>query len=132
NELLLNSDGLDVPSHWIKTQLGKVFDVYVGATPSRQNNDYWGGSIPWVSSAEVAFCKILSTKESITVEGLANSSTNIHPKGTVMLAMIGQGKTRGQVAVLDIEACHNQNTAALRIPKGFIVSEFLYYYLVKK
>jgi len=49
-----------------------------------------------------------------------------------MLAMIGQGKTRGQVAILDIDACHNQNTAALRIPNGFVVSEYLYFFLTKQ
>ena len=82
--------------------------------------------------SEVAFCRIDSTKEKITTLGLSNTSTNIHPPGTVMLAMIGQGKTRGQVAILDINACHNQNTAALRVPDGFAVSEYLYFYLTNR
>lgn len=64
--------------------------------------------------------------------GLDKASTSIHPVGTVMLAMIGQGKTRGQAAILDIEACHNQNTAALRVPSGFAISEFLYLFLEKQ
>ena len=123
-------DGL--PDTWLDTKIGHVFDVHVGATPSRSNHDYWDGGIHWVSSSEVAFCRISSTKETITESGLNNTSTNLHPPGTVMLAMIGQGKTRGQVAILDIEACHNQNTAALRVPKGFSVSEFLYFFLAKQ
>ncbi|EIZ1360309.1 restriction endonuclease subunit S [Vibrio vulnificus] len=123
-------DGL--PDTWLDTKIGHVFDVHVGATPSRSNNDYWGGCINWVSSSEVAFCRISSTKETITESGLNNTSTNLHPPGTVMLAMIGQGKTRGQAAILDIEACHNQNTAALRVPEGFAVSEFLYFFLTKQ
>lgn len=49
-----------------------------------------------------------------------------------MLAMIGQGKTRGQPAILKIPAAHNQNTAALRVPKEMCVSEYLYYYLWEK
>ena len=49
-----------------------------------------------------------------------------------MLAMIGQGKTRGQPAILDIEACHNQNTAAIRVHTEYCVSEFLYYYLYER
>ena len=127
-----SESGDTLPDCWVKTQIGHVFSVYVGATPSRSEVDFWNGNIPWVSSAEVAFCRINDTKEKITQEGIRSASTELHPKGTVMLAMIGQGKTRGQPAILDVEACHNQNTAALEVPAGFCVSEFLYYYLCEK
>lgn len=120
------------PDSWVQTNVGRIFDVYVGATPSRQREDFWNGEINWVSSSEVAFCRIQSTKENITDEGYKSTSTTIHPIGTVMLAMIGQGKTRGQAAILDIEACHNQNTAALRVPENIAKSEFLYFYLLYK
>ena len=120
-----------LPNKWQYTQLGKVFDVYVGATPSRKESQYWSGDIPWVSSSEVAFRRIKDTKEKVTDVGVKNTSNNIHPVGTVMLAMIGQGKTRGQAAILDIEACHNQNTAAIRIPEPFVISDYLYFYLMK-
>lgn len=123
---------IQTPKSWLSTNIGYIFDVYVGATPSRTVEDYWEGNIPWVSSSEVAFCRITSTKETISALGLSKTSTNLHPPGTVMLAMIGQGKTRGQVAILDIQACHNQNTAALRVPSGLVISEYLYFYLVKQ
>lgn len=123
---------VELPESWVSTGVGNIFDVYVGSTPKRNIDEYWHGTIPWVSSSEVAFCRITSTKESITPEGLSTTSTNVHPVGTVMLAMIGQGKTRGQVAILDIEACHNQNTSALRIPEDFVLSEFLYFFLTKQ
>lgn len=125
-----DSKEIELPFSWINTQLGFVFDVYVGATPSRNEPDFWEGNVHWVSSSEVAFCKITNTKEKITDKGLSAASTKVHPVGTVMLAMIGQGKTRGQAAILDIEACHNQNTAALRIPVNFVISEYLYFFLV--
>ncbi|MFH0287486.1 restriction endonuclease subunit S [Vibrio owensii] len=121
-----------LPNSWLNTCVGKIFDVHVGATPSRKDPMYWEGDIPWVSSGEVAFSLITETNEKITESGLLNSSTKIHPCGTVMLAMIGQGKTRGQPAILRIEAAHNQNTAALRVPEGMCVSEFLYYCLWEK
>ncbi|MBD8158228.1 restriction endonuclease subunit S [Pantoea agglomerans] len=121
-----------LPKKWLNTRLGHVFDIFVGATPNRAKSEFWSGNIPWVSSSEVAFCKITKTKEAITELGLRNTSTSVHPKGTVMLAMIGQGKTRGQAAILEIEACHNQNTAALRVPEGFVLSEYLYYFLVQQ
>jgi type I restriction enzyme S subunit len=119
----------DLPEEWLSTRLGDACDVFVGSTPSRKNIDYWEGEIPWVSSSEVAFCNIGNTKEKISELGLKNTSTKIHPKGTVMLAMIGQGKTRGQPAILDIPACHNQNTAAIRVLPEIIKSEYLYYFL---
>lgn len=126
------SPGHRLPDSWVMTSIGRVFNVFVGSTPSRTREDYWNGDIPWVSSSEVAFCRITSTKEAITETGFSNASTTIHPVGTVMLAMIGQGRTRGQVAVLDIPACHNQNTAALRVPKEFVISDYLYYYLTQQ
>lgn len=124
-----DDSSIELPTFWRSTKLGQVCDVYVGATPSRKETAYWGGDINWVSSSEVSFCRIRSTKESITADGLKKTSTNIHPSGTVMLAMIGQGKTRGQAAILDIEACHNQNTAALRVLPDYLLPEYLYFFL---
>ena len=128
----IQNELMKLPSSWLWTQIGLACDVYVGATPSRKNEAFWNGNINWVSSSEVAFCRINETKETITNEGLKGTSTNIHPKGTVMLAMIGQGKTRGQPAILDIEACHNQNTAALRVLDNHCLSEYLYYFLYER
>lgn len=124
--------GYPLPNSWVEAKAGTVFDVYVGATPSRGNSKFWGGTIPWVSSSEVAFCRIKETKESITDAGYKSASTNMHPAGTVMLAMIGQGKTRGQPAILDVEACHNQNTAAFRVHQNYCISEYLYYFLYER
>jgi len=61
--------------------------------------------------------------------GLANTSTKVHAPGTVFLGMIGEGKTRGQAAILDITACHNQNSAAIRVAETPIPSEYIYHYL---
>ena len=120
----------DLPNGWLKTKFGNTTEVFIGSTPSRKNNEYWNGDIFWVSSGEVKFSNIVDTKEKITYLGLNNSSTTIHPIGTVMLAMIGEGKTRGQVGILKIEACHNQNTAAIRVNKEYLLSEYLYYFLM--
>jgi type I restriction enzyme S subunit len=119
----------ELPEGWVWTKFGQIFNVFVGSTPSRKEPSFWGGHIPWVSSGEVAFCRIKQTKESITTEGLNSSSTKVHPVGTVMLGMIGEGKTRGQAAILDIAAAHNQNTAAIRVSETPIPPEYVYYYL---
>jgi len=128
----LNQAELDslwpIPTSWQWGKLGEFFRVYVGATPSRKRVDYWDGDIPWVSSGEVGFCRIKKTEETITLKGLLNSSTEKHPPGTIMLGMIGEGKTRGQSAILDIGAAHNQNTAAIRVSETECVPELLFYY----
>ena len=121
---------LSLPETWVKVRLGEIFEVEVGATPSRQKTEYWNGEIPWVSSGEVHFDTISRTNEFITQEGLKHASTNIQPVGTVMLAMIGEGKTRGQAALLHVEAAHNQNTAAILVSKTSCEPKYVYYFLM--
>ena len=125
-----NTVNLSLPKTWLQPRIGDVFRVEVGATPSRQKLEYWNGDIHWVSSGEVHFNTITNTKECITEEGLTHSSTNIQPVGTVLLAMIGEGKTRGQAAILSTPAAHNQNTAAILVSKTPCHPKFLYYYLL--
>ena len=120
----------EISGLWRWVKVGDLFSVYVGATPSRKNQRYWNGEINWISSGEVCFATINRTGETITQEGLANTSTEVHPIGTVMLGMIGEGKTRGQAAITNIEACHNQNTAAIRVSESDIQPEYVYYYLL--
>ena len=119
----------ELPEGWVWIALGQCFDVYVGATPRRNREDYWNGEIAWVSSGEISFNRITETRETITTEGLKNSSTDLHPPGTVLLGMIGEGKTRGQVSILDIYACNSQNSAAIRVSEAGASPEFVYYYL---
>lgn len=119
----------DLPEGWCWTTIGECFDVQVGATPSRSQSAYWGGDVPWVSSGEVQFCRIRATRETITAAGLRNSSTKMNPAGSVLLGMIGEGRTRGQVALLDIEACNNQNCAAIRVSCTPILPEYVYFWL---
>ncbi|GAA2289807.1 restriction endonuclease subunit S [Streptomyces kunmingensis] len=119
----------DVPKSWRWASIGSLFKVAVGATPARDNSEHWTGDIPWVSSGEVAFGRISGTRESISVGSMANPAARIHPPGTVMIAMIGEGRTRGQAAILDIAAAHNQNCASIRVSETQILPEFVYYFL---
>jgi type I restriction enzyme S subunit len=121
--------GFDIPETWKSMLMGHVFSVHVGATPSRKKNEFWNGDIFWVSSGEVAFCEIYKTVETITEKGYENASTEIHQEGTVLLAMIGEGKTRGQAAILRVPAAHNQNTAAIRVSEVGLPPEYIYYFL---
>ncbi|MEZ5627478.1 MAG: restriction endonuclease subunit S [Rhodocyclaceae bacterium] len=118
-----------LPAGWVWGSLGQCFHVAVGATPSRKEPRYWNGRIPWVSSGEVQFSRIADTRERITEDGLRNSSTQINPAGSVMLGMIGEGKTRGQVSILDIDAANNQNCAAIWVSETDIPPEYIYFWL---
>lgn len=121
-----------IPSGWVWTRTGDFFDVALGRTPKRGEPAFWGGSIPWVSSGEVAFRRIKSTNEMITEAGLGDPEKRLHPPGTVMLAMIGEGKTRGQAAILDVAAAHNQNCASIRTENTGVLPEWVYYCLVER
>lgn len=118
-----------LPEGWCWATMGQCFTVSVGATPSRKEPSYWNGSIPWVSSGEVQFGRIKHTREHITESGFKNSSTRVNPIGSVILGMIGEGKTRGQSAILDVESCNNQNCAAIWVSQAGIKPEFIYYWL---
>ncbi len=95
--------------------LGSIAKITSGGTPDRMNANYWNGTIPWVKTAQIQNCTIAAddVDEWITEEGLAQSSARRVPKGTILMAMYGQGKTRGQVAILGLDATINQACAAL-------------------
>src|ERR1035437_110513 len=118
-----------VPEGWKKKRLSDLADVTSGGTPSRTKSAYWGGDIPWVTTAEIRNGTITDTQEKITASGLANSSAKLFPKGTILLAMYGEGKTRGQVALLGIDAATNQACAAI-LPKENVSGEYLYHNLL--
>jgi len=116
----------DLPATWHFCEISTIGNVYNGSTPSRKINKYWRGNIHWVSSGEVSNTRISDTRERITKSGFENSSVKLFPIGTVLIAMIGEGKTRGQAAILDIESTCNQNVAAVVINHGLVLPEYLY------
>lgn len=93
--------------------LNSIGDVQTGATPSRKHTEYYNGSIPWIKTGEVRYSKITSTEESITKEAVDNSNCKVLPAGTVIIAMYGQGDTRGKAAITGIPATTNQACAAI-------------------
>ncbi|MDZ4992304.1 restriction endonuclease subunit S [Clostridium perfringens] len=113
---------------WKEYKLGDLFNLSSGGTPSRSNNEFWDGDIPWVTTGEIDFNVIKETKEKITSEAINNSSAKIFPVGTILIAMYGQGKTRGKSAILGIEATTNQACAAL-MSKEKINKTFAYQYI---
>ena len=102
-----------LPEGWHRSTLGEIAQISSGGTPDRSAPAYWGGAVPWVTTGEIRFKTITDTNEKITEAGLKNSSAKLFPPGTLLMAMYGQGKTRGQVAKLGIEAATNQACAAI-------------------
>jgi type I restriction enzyme, S subunit len=116
---------------WQTKPIGEVFKVTTGGTPSRDNSAFWNGDVPWVKTGEVNYCVIESTEERITQEGLKRSAAKLCPPNSVLIALYGQGPTRGRVGMLGIEATVNQACAAI-YPSVEFDPWFVYYYLSGK
>nr|WP_067724376.1 restriction endonuclease subunit S [Acinetobacter terrae] len=104
---------------WSTNKIEEISVVTSGGTPSRSVIEYWNGDIPWVTTSLVDFNYINKAEEYITQVGLDNSSAKLFPKDTILMAMYGQGITRGKVAILGIEATTNQACAAIKLKNSF-------------
>ena len=110
-------------------RLKDVCQLKVGGTPKTNIKEYWdNGTIPWMSSGEINKDKIYFTEKCITEKGFNNSNTKLLPLDTVIIALAGQGSTRGKVAITKIQLCTNQSLCGM-IPNDKINSNFLYFYL---
>ncbi len=109
--------------------IGEIAECYAGATPSSTISAYWtNGTIPWMSSGEVNKKIIYDTEKKITQAAYDSCSTKMVPPNAVVVALAGQGKTRGLVARTRIELCTNQSLCSI-IPNEEVNSDFLYYFL---
>lgn len=109
--------------------LGEAASCYSGATPRTDVAEYWeNGSITWMSSGEVNKGIITDTVEKISQLGFDSCSTKMVPPNSVVIALAGQGKTRGMVAITRIALCTNQSLCSI-IPDSTLDSGFLYHFL---
>nr|WP_322626056.1 restriction endonuclease subunit S [uncultured Flavobacterium sp.] len=113
---------------WEKMKLGNLSDMSSGSTPSRTKEENFNGSIPWVKTTEVNGKVITDTLEKISEDALKNSSCKLFPEGSIVIAMYGQGKTRGQIGILGIEAATNQACCVLK-PSEKANFTYVYYTL---
>jgi restriction endonuclease S subunit len=112
-------------------KIADLCKVSSGGTPSRSVNAYYqNGDILWVKTTEVRNDIITDTEEKITKLGLENSSAKIYPSGSLLIAMYGQGLTRGRTAKLAVPAATNQACAVLHeIDNSQIETDFLWLYI---
>lgn len=121
----------EIPEGWKKSHLKWVTKVFAGGTPDKANIKYWeDGTIPWIASGEVNQETIKYPTTYITKAGFANSSARWIEKDALVVALAGQGKTKGMVAYLEINTTGNQSLAAVIPNKERIYPKYLFYYLM--
>lgn len=104
----------EIPDNWVWCRLGEVCDIGTGATPLTSNPEYYqNGNIAWVTSSLTGNLFVKEPTSFITEKALRETNCKIYPKGTLLIAMYGQGKTRGQISELLIEAAINQACVAI-------------------
>ncbi len=126
-----NSSKLKLTTSFEIKKIKEICAVSSGGTPSRDRKEYYTGNIPWIKTGEVINDIIYDTEEKITEEAINNSSAKIYPKGSLIIAMYGQGLTRGRTAKLGIDASTNQACAVLfNIDNTTVLTDYLWAYLM--
>ena len=118
-----------LPRHWGAAHLKWISTLYAGGTPSKAIEEYWeNGSVPWLNSGEVNQGRITEASTYITESAYRNSSAKWIPKHALVMALAGQGKTKGTTAQLAIDATCNQSMGAI-VPHDGINARYLYWWL---
>jgi len=112
-------------------RIGDICKLMTGGTPSRSRPEYFlNGNIKWLVSGDIHQGEIYDCEGRITSEAMKSSNTKILPLNSVMIALNGQGKTRGSVALLRTEATCNQSLVSISpINEKELLSEFLFHNL---
>lgn len=119
-----------IPEHWDVPEIKYLVRIASGGTPDRNHPEYWNGNIPWIKTGELQNDIITNAEEYITEEGLNNSSAQVFNINTILVAMYGQGKTRGMTALLKTPASTNQACAGLTITNSNVQIEYLWQCLI--
>ncbi|WP_432037654.1 restriction endonuclease subunit S [Streptomyces cucumeris] len=113
---------------WKLHKVSQEFRTASGTTPTSSDASYFDGPYPWVNSADVRDELIRKAEKSVTKKALLDfSALKVNPAGALVVALYGQGTTKGRVGILDMDACLNQACCAL-VPTGSISTEFAYYW----
>lgn len=112
---------------WIEVELGEICFTTSGGTPSRNQMNFYQGSIPWVKSGELDKGIIYDTEEHISEEAIQKSSAKIFPKGTLLIALYGA--TIGKLAFLGVDAATNQAICGIYRSQE-VDSKYLYNFLL--
>lgn len=111
---------------WEQRELGDHSEIITGGTPNTSHSEYWNPKeIPWMSSGEINSKVIYTTDNMISKTGFSNSSAKWVKEKSVLIALAGQGKTRGTVAITEISLTTNQSIAAIQ-PDKLLYYKYLF------
>jgi type I restriction enzyme S subunit len=120
-----------IPEDWSIKKFEDVVEAFwVGQTPTRRRPEYFKGDIPWITSGELEYNKIIDTKEKITKEAAKSANLKLVPKETFLMAISGleAEKTCGSCAITGIDSTTNQSVMALLPKKAVLLTNYLYYF----
>ncbi|MDO8563801.1 MAG: restriction endonuclease subunit S [Nanoarchaeota archaeon] len=113
--------------------LGEVSSLSMGGTPSTKNPEFYeNGTINWMKSGDINNEFIYEITSKITQKGLEKSNAKMYKKGDVVIALNGQGKTRGTTAILRVDTTSNQSVIGISPINKFLTSEYLHYHLKQR
>ncbi|WP_303800317.1 restriction endonuclease subunit S [Ruminococcus flavefaciens] len=116
----------EIPEHWGTPQIKHIATISSGSTPNRNNTEYWNGSIKWLKTGELQNNEITDSEEHITQKALEETSVTLFPVNTVLMAMYGQGKTRGMTALLKTPSTTNQACAGMTVVSQNILVKYFW------
>lgn len=116
----------DIPLGWSVRKTKHLASISSGSTPDRNDFDYWDGDIPWLKTGELQNNVIIGAEEGVTRKALRDYSLRMYDVDTVLVAMYGQGKTRGMTGLLGIPSTTNQACAALVADRRLVKPKYLW------
>jgi type I restriction enzyme M protein len=119
-------------AHWPIKSLGEICTFMTGGTPSSTVAEYYeNGTIPWLVSGDIHKTEIFHCERHITQKALSNSNARILPKNSILIALNGQGKTRGTVAILRMDgaSCNQSLVAITPLKSSDVIPEYIFWTL---
>ncbi len=121
-----------LPRGWEWVRVIDIVDVGTGSTPATTNRDYYGGDVPWYTSSATNKSFAGKPETFITEKAIKETNCKVFPSGSLIIALYGQGKTRGQISELTIAGATNQAIAAMVFFDSSIgVKKYLKYFFIK-
>lgn len=118
----------NLPSIWVETKVGDLYKIIGGGTPNTDVDEFWGGDIPWITSADILGLKDIRPRKQLTSKGLENSTSNLVSENSlVVVTRVGLGK----IALAEKSLCFSQDCQALVGNSAFIFSLYSAYYLMQ-
>ena len=117
-----------LPSGWALTRVCDLYDILAGGTPSTAVEEYWNGTIPWITSADIHGLKDIRPRRRITPGAVNNSATNLVPAGSIIVVT---RVSLGKLALTQHPLCFSQDSQALIGDHELILSDYALYYLSK-